>query len=337
MTFRHRRCLPSCGAGNDDAADPGAGPRRRRRGLPRAHPSVPDRAQAALLPASRLGPGRRRHAAGDPAVRLARAQAVRRPRVVADLAVPDRHQPLPERAARERTPAEAGAAGTAVRADRSDSPRRAGLAGALPGRSARRPARHGRGSGGAVRDQGDDRARVRRRRPAPAAAAVGRAAAPRRARLPLGRGRDRARQQRGLGQQRTPASPGHDDRSAAGPGSRTRPAAAVGPGTRAGRTLRGGVFRGRYRRRGRVAHRRRLVHHAAGHPRVPGRRGDRRLHAGQRALPGRQARPAGPGTGQRTARVRLLCAGPARADQPRARDHRADHGGRPDLRHHPVH
>ena len=83
-----------------------AGPRPggRRGGVPRAHRPLPARAAAALLPDPRLGAGRRGHAAGDAAGRLARARPVRGTRLGARLAVQDRDQPVPERAARHRPP-----------------------------------------------------------------------------------------------------------------------------------------------------------------------------------------------------------------------------------------
>ena len=110
MNFAARRCRGTYmyDAVTDELDDPQPpGPRAaRRRGRVRgADRAVPARAAAALLPDPRLAPGRRGPASGDPARGLARARAVRGPLVAARLAVHDRHQPLPERAARPRTPA----------------------------------------------------------------------------------------------------------------------------------------------------------------------------------------------------------------------------------------
>ena len=76
--------------------------------------------------------------------------------------------------------------------------------------TARRP-------GGAVRGQGGGRAGLRDRRAAPAAAAAGRAGAQGRARLPVRRGGGHAGQQRGLGEQRAAAGQGHHDGRLPGP------------------------------------------------------------------------------------------------------------------------
>ena len=83
-------------------ADARARPRGRRGRLPRADRPAPARAAGPLLPDPRLGPGRRGHRPGDAAGRLARAGRLRGPGLAARLAVPDRHQPLPQRAARQR-------------------------------------------------------------------------------------------------------------------------------------------------------------------------------------------------------------------------------------------
>src|SRR5262245_33847262 len=101
-------------APGSERSDPGrAGvltPHGRDRGaVPRAHRAPPAGAAAALLPHPRLGPGRRGHGAGDAPGRLARPRRLRGPRVGALLAVPDRDQPLPERAARPVTPPARGA------------------------------------------------------------------------------------------------------------------------------------------------------------------------------------------------------------------------------------
>ena len=82
---------------------------------------LPARAAGALLPDPRLGPGRRGRASGGPVGRMALDRPVRRP-VAAGVAVPDRHQPLPQLPARRIPPA-----------------------------AARRPARPGRGRAGLAR------------------------------------------------------------------------------------------------------------------------------------------------------------------------------------------
>ena len=127
-------------------------------GVPRADRRAPARAAGALLPDPRLGPGRGGPRAGDAAGRLARPDGFEGRASLRDLAVPDRHQPLPQRAARSRPAARAcPRRRTRPRAAGADAPRRADLAPAVPGcaargsptrRTARRPAtRRGRRSG----------------------------------------------------------------------------------------------------------------------------------------------------------------------------------------------
>ncbi len=72
---------------------------RGRGRVPRADRSPPARAAAALLPHPRLDAGRRGPGPGDAAGGLARPRRVRGPRLRAHLALPDRDEPLPERAA----------------------------------------------------------------------------------------------------------------------------------------------------------------------------------------------------------------------------------------------
>src|SRR5512133_2855756 len=104
-------------------------PRGRREGVSRADRPVPRRAAAALLPNPRLAPGCRGRRAGDAARSLARAARVRGTRLTARMALPDRDEPVPERASRPRTPPEGGACdGRAAGADAKD---RADVAGAL--------------------------------------------------------------------------------------------------------------------------------------------------------------------------------------------------------------
>ena len=69
---------------------------------------APGRAPRALLPHARLAARRRGRAPGDAAARVARAARLRRPKLAAHLALPDRDQRLPRR---DRASAEARAAG----------------------------------------------------------------------------------------------------------------------------------------------------------------------------------------------------------------------------------
>src|SRR3954471_11798290 len=100
--------------------DDRAAARPRARGgrgrVPRAHRPLPARAARALLPDPRLGPGRGGRDAGDAAGRVARARRVRRARLAARVAVPDRDEPLAERAARRRPAAGRGPRCTGGRA-----------------------------------------------------------------------------------------------------------------------------------------------------------------------------------------------------------------------------
>src|SRR5215468_9666650 len=98
----------------------GPGPGRRRAGVRRTRRPVPARAASALLPAARLGAGRRGRAAGDLAGGLAGPGRVRGPLLGPVLAVPDRHSALPQRAALGSPAAADGlatAGGGAARAD----------------------------------------------------------------------------------------------------------------------------------------------------------------------------------------------------------------------------
>ena len=249
-----------------------------------------------------LAPGRRGHAPGDAPRGLARARRVRGARLPAHLALPDRHEPLPQPPARQGAAARRGPAADA-RAAPADAPCRAAVAPALPGRPARGPARRRAGAGGAVRDEGGDRARVRRRAAAAAAAAAHRARAARRPRLLGRRERGDAGDDGGVGEGRAPAR-ARGARRATG-----RRRARAGPGLAAGapdrRPLRG---RRRARRHGsgrRPARRRRLGDDAAVPVRVPGQGGDRPLPR----RPGAAARRTAarrPDPRQRPARLRLL-------------------------------
>src|SRR5262245_21998803 len=72
-----------------------AGGRRR---VPGADRAVPPRATGALLPDARILPGCRGRPPGHAARRLAEPWRVRGTRLAPHLAVPDRHQPVPQRA-----------------------------------------------------------------------------------------------------------------------------------------------------------------------------------------------------------------------------------------------
>ena len=210
--------------GDEHRSDPGPGPGRRRGGIPRPHRPVPARAAGPLLPDPRLAPGRRGRGPGDAALGLARAGRVRGTGLAALLALPDRHQPLPQRAPRQRPEARAmfGLTVAAERA-RADPPGGADLAAALPRRAARGPARPRRRPRRPLRDQGGGRPRLRLRPAADAAAAAGGAGAARRARLPRRRGGGDAGDQRGLGQQRPAAGAGGARGGAGAAGRRHRP------------------------------------------------------------------------------------------------------------------
>ena len=113
-----------------------AGARGRRGGVSPAHRPPPARASAALLPDPRHDAGRRGRGAGDAVGGVAEPGGVRGPSFGAHLAVPDRDQPLLERAARQVAPPTGGTShGPAARAHTLD---RAGLARALSRRPLRR-------------------------------------------------------------------------------------------------------------------------------------------------------------------------------------------------------
>src|SRR3954463_11056144 len=132
--------------------DDRAAARPRARGgrgrVPRAHRPLPAGAARALLPDPRLGPGRGGRDAGDAAGRVARARRVRRARLAARVAVPDRDQPLAQRAARRR-PATGREHRPAVRAAAADADGRAAVARPPPRRAAppRRAGWRARGGG----------------------------------------------------------------------------------------------------------------------------------------------------------------------------------------------
>src|SRR5215831_6770843 len=81
----------------------GARPVRRRARVRRVDSAVPARVAAVLLPDARHYPGRRGPAPGDARGGLARTRPVRGAVRVAYLAIPNRDEPLPERAACPRS------------------------------------------------------------------------------------------------------------------------------------------------------------------------------------------------------------------------------------------
>src|SRR5215216_834067 len=187
--FRHRRpperngrSVPSWDGvltydGTEHPSNARAGTRGGRRGVPRAHRPIPARAEGPLLPDPRLGAGRRGPRSGDALGGVAGARAVRRTVLRARLALPDRDEPLPERAPRPLAPTTGGAPdhGRGARAHPLD---RAGLARAI----SRCPARGHAGplarAGGPLRGARVDRARVHRRSSEPAAPSARGARAP---------------------------------------------------------------------------------------------------------------------------------------------------------------
>ena len=219
-----------------DGADARAGARGRRGGVSRAHRSPPARAAAALLPDPRLDAGRRGPGAGDAAGGVAGARGVRGPSLGARLALPDRDEPLPERAAR---PGRAAHGRYQAMAEPPEPTRRTepiwlepypdvlleDIPDRSPGPEARYEARE------------SSRAGVHRRPSAPAAPPARGARAARRARLPHRRGRRDARHGRGLGQGCPAARPGDARDAAAGRRPRSRAAAELRPRARARRAL----------------------------------------------------------------------------------------------------
>src|SRR5882724_458507 len=79
----------------------GAGRGRRR--VPRTDRAVPSRAPGALLPDAGVLPGRRGRPTGHAAGRLAGPRRVRGTGLDPHLALPDRHQPVPQRASLDQT------------------------------------------------------------------------------------------------------------------------------------------------------------------------------------------------------------------------------------------
>ena len=129
----------------DDRPDEGAGRRRRR--VPGADRAAPPGAPGALLPDARIAAGRRGRPAGHAAGRLAGPRRVRGTGLDPHLALPDRHQPVPQRAPLGQ-PATGRGRGTIPRSSRPSRPASARSCGSSrtptrssPGRSTCRPAR----------------------------------------------------------------------------------------------------------------------------------------------------------------------------------------------------
>ena len=204
------------------------------------------RAAAALLPDRRLPPGRRGPRAGDAAGGLARPGRLRGARVDADLALHDRHQPLPELLARPRPPSRCRRAACA-RADAACPSR----SGSIPIRTRRRATRRARRSG----SRSSSRCSGCRRASAPCSCCVTCSASGRAEVAEMLESVRSRRDQR--------AAPGARRRAAAGA---TRRRCRLARGARGRRALHGGV-RGRRRRgRRRAADRRRAPHDAARTP-----------------------------------------------------------------------
>ncbi len=195
-----------CGDGADRRPDR-PGPGRRRRRVRRADGTAPPRAAGALLPDARVGPGRRRRPPGDAARRVAGPRGVRRAGVAADVAVPHRHQSMPQRPSHRQPPTGRSVERPRRRAAGADAVRRGGLARAVPRRPPRRRVRRPTRTGGSLRGDGVDRPGLRDRSAdaSPTPARGGRA--PRRARVSRQRRRRDARVERRVGQQRPQTSP----------------------------------------------------------------------------------------------------------------------------------
>ena len=180
---------------------------RRRRRVRGADRTAPARAARALLPHVGVLPGRRGRAAGRAADGLARDRRVRGPRVAADVALPDRDEPLPQRAARRGAAAAAGVERAGPDAAGAVAARRGRVAAAVPRRVDGGVGRAAGRAGGALRAARVAVAGVRDRA-AGAAAAPARGAGPaRRARLQRRRGRRDVGHLARRGQQRAQARP----------------------------------------------------------------------------------------------------------------------------------
>ena len=183
-----------------------AGAGRRRQRVPGADRALPPGAPGALLPDARVAPGCRGRPAGHAARRLAEPGRVRRARVDPDVAVPDRHEPVPERASlSQQTPGQ-GVERARCRTTRADPPRRGRLARALPRHPPRRRGRRTARPGGPVRADRVDLPGLRDRTSGASASPARRAHPARRPRTPREGGCRDARLDGRLGQQRPQAS-----------------------------------------------------------------------------------------------------------------------------------
>ena len=240
--------------------------------------------------------------------------------LAARLAVPDRDQPVPERAARLRAPPQPppspGRAATAPEPTRRAEPLWLepypdALLDGLPDTAP--------GPGSPLRGQGGGRTGVHGRAAAPAAAAARGAGAARRARLPRRRGRRHARRQRGLG--RTARCSGPGPRSTPSFPAASRDRAPVPRSPRERELVAGSRTRSRTATSAgssQLLTDDALADHAARAAGVPGSRGDRPRSTRAGTWRRRPPRPARADPRQQPARVRLL---PARPAGPVARAH----------------
>ena len=215
--------------------------------LPAGRRPVPPRADRALLSDDRIGLRRRGHGPGDLPARLAGVRRLRGPLLGAHLALPHRHERVPDQPGEQVASAAPHRARPARRT--GDGRARRGDRGAVARAGARRDGRRRQRRPRPRRRQPRlDPARLRGGAAAPATPPARRARAARRAAL-VGQGdRDRARHDRRRGEQRAPARARPARREAAQPGhGRGRP----DPGPRGdARPLRAGLLgQGRQRPR----------------------------------------------------------------------------------------